>query len=189
MHKAVKIILWIVGSLIAIALLLVLVVGPMVKKNTKKNSPEVTEIYTSNHLEIAVFYCSPSKKGRVIFGDLVPYGEVWRTGANEASTFTTNTDLSIGGKTLAAGKYSLWTIPSVGSWQVIFNSKMYDWGVKFTDSKASRDPQFDVLVTTSQVSKNYVQTEDFSIRIIEIGEELLLVFAWDDVTVPIVLEY
>jgi hypothetical protein len=70
----------------------------------------------------------------VIFGGLVPYGEVWRTGANEATTFTTNQDLLVDGSFLAAGKYTLWTIPGPESWKVIFNSKMYPWGID-TDKK------------------------------------------------------
>jgi hypothetical protein len=65
----------------------------------QKVSPEATAEYKKDDTEISVFYCRPSKKGRVIFGGLEPYGKVWRTGANEATTFTTNKALTIGGKT------------------------------------------------------------------------------------------
>ena len=124
MNKAVKIILWILGILVGILLIFFLLVGPMIKKGTKKHSPEVTEIYEKDGLNIEIFYSSPAKKDREIFGALVPYNEVWRTGANEATTFTTNKDLLIDGQTLPAGEYTLWTIPGEKSWQIIFNSKM-----------------------------------------------------------------
>src|SRR5688572_21647276 len=70
---------------------------------TKKASPEETAEYKNNGKDIKVEYCSPSKRGREIFGSLVPYNEVWRTGANEATTFETATDLTISGKKLPAG--------------------------------------------------------------------------------------
>ncbi len=96
---------------------------------TKAYSPEETVTYEENSLDLEVFYNRPYKKDRVIFGGLVPYGQVWRTGANEATTFSTNEDLLIDGSTLEAGKYTLWTIPMENSWKVIFNSKMYPWGI------------------------------------------------------------
>ena len=137
MSKIAKILLWLVGGFVGLALLFFFVLAPILKNNTKKHSPEQTVTYNQGDLQIDLFYCAPSKKDRVIFGELVPYGEVWRTGANEASTFTTNKDLSIDGQTLAAGTYSLWTIPDREQWQVIFNSKMYPWGVNFTDQKTA----------------------------------------------------
>src|SRR5690606_40445001 len=74
---------------------------------TKKASPENTAIYSKAGTELSVFYCAPSKKEREIFGALIPYGQVWRTGANEATTSTSNKDLKIDGNTLPAGKYTL----------------------------------------------------------------------------------
>ena len=75
----------------------------------------------------------------------MPYGEVWRTGANEATTFETNQDLTVEGSKLEAGKYTLWTIPGETSWIIIFNENMYSWGVSFSDGKASRVEKFDAL--------------------------------------------
>ena len=123
-------------------------------KTNKKSSPEKSVTYSKGEMKLDLFYCSPSKKDREIFGGLVPYNEVWRTGANEASTFTTNKDLMIAGQPLPAGKYTLWTIPNETSWKVIFNDIMYGWGVKFTDQKAARDPDRDVLVVQAKVSKS-----------------------------------
>jgi len=155
--------------------------------NTKKNSPEVTAEYAKGDTKISVFYCSPSKRGRVIFDSLVPYGKVWRTGANEATTFTTNKDLIIGDKALPAGKYTLWTIPGKDEWTVILNSKQYGWGVNF-DAEASREPEADVL----QV-KVPVQTLDNSLEKLTISFEesssLNMILAWDKTMVAVPVKY
>lgn len=189
MNKAVKIVLWIVGILAALVLIFMLVVGPMMKKNTKKHSPEQNITFTQNDLQIDLFYSSPAKKGRVIFGELVPYDEVWRTGANEATTFTTNKDLLIDGKTLPAGKYSLWTIPGKESWQIIFNDHMYSWGVRWQDSKAMREAGYDKLIATAVVSESITSEENFTINVVETPTQaLVLLFSWDQVVVPLPLE-
>ena len=144
--------------------------------NTKKASPEATVTYKKDGLNVSVFYCQPARKGREIFGKLVPFGEVWRTGANEATTFTTNKDLSIGGKTLPAGKYTLWTIPEKDQWMVIFNSKQYDWGVSF-GAKASREAEADVLQIKVPVATLASVQERFNISFDESTSAMIL--AWD----------
>lgn len=187
MNKVVKIALKVLGAFIVVALLFYFVVGPIMKTATKKHSPEVVETYEKDDLNIEIFYCSPSKKDRAIFGELVPYGEVWRTGANEATTFSTNKDLTIDGKVLPAGKYSLWSIPDENTWQIIFNSKMYGWGVRFQDSKAMREKQHDVLVVTTNVSKSMTSQENFTITLMEAPSELVMLFSWDNVVVPVTM--
>ncbi len=186
MNKAVKIVLWIVGILVALVLIFMLVIGPMMKKNTKKHSSEQNITFTQNDLQIDLFYSSPAKKDRVVFGELVPYDEVWRTGANEATTFTTNKGLLIDGKTLPAGKYSLWTIPGKESWQIIFNDHMYGWGVRWQDSKAMREAEYDKLIVTAVVSESITFKENFTINVVETPtQELVLLFSWDQVVVPL----
>lgn len=166
----------------------VLIVGlfvafKIIQYNTKKASPEATAEYKSNGTEVSVFYNRPSKRGREIFGGLVPHGQVWRTGANEATTFTTNRDLTIGGKPLPAGKYTLWTIPQKDAWTVIFNNKQYGWGVDW-DSKASREAAADVLQVQVPVEAQNPPLEQFLISFDETTPALVL--AWDQtkVTVP-----
>ena len=188
MKKFLNILLWIIGSLIVLSLLFVFVIGPIMKSQTKKHSPEQHITHHQGDLELKAFYCSPSKKDRVIFGELVPYDEVWRTGANEPSTFTTNKDLTIDGKTLAKGTYTLWTIPGESNWQVIFNSEMYDWGVKFSDQTPSREPEYDVVVATVPSSKSLTMMEDFTISFSDIGDDTLMILAWDQVVVPVLLQ-
>ena len=188
MKKFLNILPWIIGSLIVLSLLFIFVIGPILKSQTKKHSPEQHITHNQGDLELKVFYCSPSKKDRKIFGELVPYGEVWRTGANEASTFTTNKDLSIDGKTLAKGTYTLWTVPGNTTWDLIFNSEMYDWGVKLTDQKPAREPKYDALVTTVTVSNSLTTTESFTISFSDIETATLMTLAWDNVVVPVILK-
>src|SRR6056297_2810384 len=104
--------------------MIILIVAIMVpyfifKTNTKSYSPEDTVTYQKDDLTLEVFYNRPYKKDRQIFGGLVPYGEVWRTGANEATTFFTSKDILVDGSLLPAGEYTLWTIPMESSWKVI----------------------------------------------------------------------
>ena len=186
MKKLKKILLWAVGIIGVLLLVFNFILWPIMQKQTKKNSPEQLITYTKDDLKIDVFYCSPSKKGRETFGNLVPYDEVWRTGANEASTFTTNKDLMISGQPLKAGEYTLWTIPSQDSWKIIFNSKMYGWGVKLTDQKASRDPDHDALVVEANVSQSINIVEEFSITLNDPSPiTTVMLFAWDNVVVPL----
>ena len=188
MKKFLKILLWIIGSLIVLSLLFIFVIGPIMKSQTKKHSPEQHITHNQGDLELKVFYCSPSKKERKIFGELVPYGEVWRTGANEASRFTTNKDLLIDGKTLTKGTYTLWTIPGETTWDVIFSSELYDWGVKITDQKPAREPEYDALVSTVSVSTSLTITESFTISFTDIETATVMTLAWDNVVVPVILE-
>lgn len=188
MSKFKKRFFWVFGILLVIVLLFRFVIGPYAKTQTKKHSPEQHITHQQGDLELKAFYCSPSKKGRVIFGVLVPYNEVWRTGANEASTFTTNKDLVINGKELLKGTYTLWTIPGEKSWQVIFNSEMYEWGVKFTDQSAARDPKNDALIATVPVSNSLTVSENFTISFSEANNGTLMIFAWDNTVVPVLLQ-
>ncbi len=81
--------------------------------------------------DITITYCRPGVKGRVIWGDLVPYDKIWRAGANENTTIEFNNDLVIEGKTLPAGKYGFWLRPAERNWTVIFNNTNDVWGLSF----------------------------------------------------------
>ncbi len=91
-------------------------------------SPPAKASGKAGNANITISYSQPSVKGRVIFGDLVPYGKVWRTGANEATVFETDSDIMVEGKKLAVGKYALFTIPGEKSWTIIFNKTWNQWG-------------------------------------------------------------
>jgi len=144
----------------------------------KPLSPKDTVEFKLNDLELEVFYNRPSKRDRDIFGGLVAYNQVWRTGANEATTFETNESLKIGTDYLVAGKYTLWTIPGEDSWEVIFNSKQYPWGVNDA-MEAMREPNFDVLSITVPVQKLESPVEQFTIAFDNSTDNLSLTIAWD----------
>lgn len=149
----------------------------LMKRNTKKHSPEATYSYFSGEQELVkVTYCRPSKKGREIFGALVPYDQVWRTGANEATTIELGMDLVIGGKPVSKGKYTLWTKPGPTVWEVYINKKMYPWGVDF-DGNAQRDPSADAAVISAPVEQLPEEVEMFTIHGPEDGSALWL--DWD----------
>ncbi|HEY5917059.1 MAG TPA: DUF2911 domain-containing protein [Chryseolinea sp.] len=90
-------------------------------------SPPAKATGTVNGKTITIDYSRPSVKGRKIFGDLVPYGQVWRAGANETTAFTLSADAQVGGKSLPAGKYAFFVIPNEKEWTVVFN-KTVKWG-------------------------------------------------------------
>ena len=165
---------WLIISLVA---LIVLLFGAYkyMQSQTKKHSPEETISHTVSGGEVEVFYNRPYKKDRVIFGDLVPYGEVWRTGANEATTFSTNVDLTIEGEDLAAGKYTFWTIPGETEWVLIWNTKMHPWGVNW-DAKAAREDAHDILSVTVPAETIDDVVEQFTIRFSSSNE---LILEWD----------
>lgn len=94
----------------------------------KKASPAATAEGTIDGVTVKIDYHQPSAKGRTVMGSLVPYGKVWRTGANDATTIELSDDVKIEGKTLAKGKYSLFTIPGEKEWTIIFNKKAKQWG-------------------------------------------------------------
>jgi hypothetical protein len=155
---------------------------------TKSASPEQTVSFEEGDLKINVFYNRPYKKGRVIFGGLVPYDAVWRTGANEATTFETSKALNIQGKKLAPGKYSLWTIPGKENWVVIFNSEFGQWGIN-SDGNANRDPALDAVSVDIIPITQEKEFEQFTIAFDQVGEEAEMVLIWDKTLVAIPFSY
>lgn len=115
--------------------LLTLVVSVFAQAQDKKASPAETAKGTINGSEITINYGSPSVRGRVIWGELVPYGKVWRAGANEATTFETSKDITVAGQKLPAGKYALFVIPEKDNITVIFNKDTKQWGAYDYDAK------------------------------------------------------
>ena len=102
---------------------------------TPQPSPTATIIQKVGVSDISVEYSRPGAKGREIFGDLVPYGKMWRTGANKATKITFNEDCIFGGKNIKKGSYSLFTIPDMNVWSVLLNNDTELWGVGDYDKK------------------------------------------------------
>lgn len=107
---------------------------------------------------VELSYSRPAVKGRKIFGDIVPFGAVWRTGANSATTLTFGDEVTIGGTKIPAGKYGLLTIPDKKSWTIII-SKQTD-----VTGPAAYKPEMDVVRVTADVAKTKATTESFTIQ-------------------------
>lgn len=134
---------------------------------------------------IKIVYGQPYKRGRDIFGQLVPYGEVWRTGANEATEITSTQDILFAGKRLEAGTYALFTIPRGDNapWTIILNNKLGQWGA--FEYQATYD-EFRVHVPAT---RKETATEAFTIEFSEItGDSTSIIMQWDhtEVTIPII---
>ena len=182
-----KVLKWILAVLAVLILLFIFVGMPYLKEQTKKHSPERTATYTQNGYDLEVNYSSPFKKGRVIFGELVPYDKVWRTGANEPTTFTTGTDIQIIDKPLPTGTYSLWTIPGKDSWEIILNDDIPDWGVTVTSGgrETTRKPANDVVTVTVPVQIQNPEAESFTIDFTEEDTQVWLQLYWDETKVKV----
>lgn len=102
-------------------------------------------------------YSSPRLKGRKMIGGENPYGEVWRTGANEATTFVTSGDVVVGGKTVPAGSYTIFTVPNPDKWVLIINKKTGEWGIPY-NYESDELARVDMKVSTLPSS-----VEDFTI--------------------------
>lgn len=172
MNKIVKIVL------ISVAVLALAFFGYMTY--TKSKSPASTVAFNENGLSVQVDYCQPYKKGRVVFGTLVPYGKVWRTGANEATIFDVKQDVKVADKPLKAGKYTLWTIPDTDKWTIIFNGQTGQWGTMYDESK-------DVMRVEVPASKIAETVEQFNISLAPAtgGSDMILRWENTEVKVPV----
>jgi len=102
---------------------------------SKRPSPHETASVTLKGKKITIDYGRPFLKGRKVGQELAPYGKVWRTGADEATTLNTEIDLNIGGIKVPAGSYTLYTLPSEGTWKLIINKQTGQWGTKYDESQ------------------------------------------------------
>jgi hypothetical protein len=159
-----------------IALLtLLMLTAALASAQEKRPSPSAqAQCKFSDGKTITVNYSSPRAKGRKIFGDLVPYGEVWRTGANEATTFVTDANLTIDGKDIPAGSYTIFTVPGQDKWTLIVNKKTGEWGIPYkyeSDELARAD---------MTVSKTSAPVENFTISFHEMGNGCHMYLDWEN---------
>ena len=142
-----------------------------------QKSPKSVLTQTVGLTDITITYHRPGLKGRSM-EKLAPTGKVWRTGANNATAFLTSKAITIGGKELAAGNYSLWTIPGDGEWTIIINSK-HGWGTQYDESG-------DVMRFNVKAAKTAEATETVTINISDIdanGKDAALEIRWGNVSV------
>jgi hypothetical protein len=176
-----------VGS--APATLLLLAVAPLVALALLSCTPRVGEergddaeraskngkvTGTLDGVAVTLEYGRPKVKGRPVWGELVPYGEVWRTGADEATTIAFSADVLVEGERLPAGTYGLFSIPSEGGWTWVFNSEARQWGAYDYDERKDV-----VRVTVQPATAEHVEEMDFRID----GEKVVL--RWEKLAVPL----
>jgi len=121
---------------------------------------------------LMVDYGRPYRRGRVVFGQVVPWDRVWRTGANAATQLSTDTPLIVGGQEIPAGTYSLWTVPSLGAATLIVNRQTGQWGTEY-------DPNRDLLHVELSQERLPERVEQFTISIEPAGDGGVLRMSWD----------
>ena len=142
-------------------------------------SPAATATGNIGEATITINYSSPFVKGREIWGGLVPYDKVWRAGANQATVFETDKDITIEGKKLPAGKYSFYALPGEKEWQIFFNSETGQWGVQ-GGGATTKDPEKDVVVVTVKPVKSSMN-ESLLYEVTENGVSL----KWEFLEIPL----
>lgn len=139
-----------------------------------KASPAETATGKIGDVTVTVNYSSPAVKGRNIWGGLVPYGQVWRSGANEATTVTFDKDVMVEGQPLTAGTYSFYTLPGQEEWTVIFNKTAKQWGTQY-------DEKQDALRVRVKPIKSATMNERLKYNVTDDG----LVLQWENLEVPV----
>jgi len=148
-------------------------------KSKRPSPPASAACKFSDGKTIKIDYSSPRAKGRKIFGEasekaLVPYGQIWRTGANDATTFVTDTNVTVGGKAVPAGSYTIFTEPKADAWSLVISKKTGEWG---TDYPGEKEDLVRVPVT---VSKTSAPVENFTIAFDQAGSKCTLRIEWEN---------
>jgi len=119
------------GGVLSLVLGCALVVAAQQDKSKRPSPPAQAKWDLGGGKAVTIDYSSPRAKGRKVYGELVPFGQVWRTGANEATTLVTPVDLTIGGAAVPAGSYTIFTTPNKDKWTLIISKKTGEWGTDY----------------------------------------------------------
>jgi hypothetical protein len=147
-------------------------------------SPPARISITIGGKKLTIAYSSPSIRGRKIMGGLVPYGQWWRTGADNATTFQTNADLDLGGLKVPKGIYTIYTLPGATAWQLIINKQTGQWGTEYNQRQDLGRVKMNLAPTPSLV-------DSFKIELLSTGgNKGLLKMSWErtEVSVPFVVQ-
>jgi hypothetical protein len=145
-------------------------------KSKRPSPPATAKCELAGGKTVTIDYSSPRKKGRNVFPDVVKYGEVWRTGANEATTFVTTADVMVGSTRVPAGSYTLFTLPGKDKWTLIISKKTGEWG---TDYPGEKEDLARVEMKSGGAS---APVENFTISFEKAGNGCNLKLAWDTTT-------
>lgn len=143
-------------------------------KSKRPSPPANAQCDLGGGKTLTIDYSSPRANGRKIMGDLVPYGQVWRAGANEATTFVTDADLNVGGTTVPAGKYTIFTVPEQNKWSLVVSKKTGEWGTAYPG------PSEDLARIDMKVSKTPSMVENFAIAFDKAGAGCTLRMEWEN---------
>jgi hypothetical protein len=143
-------------------------------KSQRPSPPAQAKCDLGGGKTLTIDYSSPRAKGRKIMGDLVPYGQVWRAGANEATTFVTDSDLNVGGTTVPAGSYTIFTVPQQDKWSLVISKKTGEWGTAYPG------PSNDLARIDMKVSKTPSMVENFTIAFDNAGGTCTLRMEWEN---------
>jgi DUF2911 family protein len=143
-------------------------------KAKRPSPPASAQCKFSDGKSVKVDYSSPRAKGRKIYGDLVPNGQVWRTGANEATTFVTDTNVSVGGTSVPAGSYTIFTVPNADKWTLVISKKTGEWGTDYPGEKE------DLARVPMSVSKTSGAVENFTIAFDQKGGSCTMNIDWEN---------
>ena len=142
-------------------------------KGARPSPPAKAQCKLADGKTITIDYSSPRMKGRKIFGDLVPYGKVWRAGANEATTFVTTGDASVGGTAVPAGSYTIFVIPTADKWTLVISKKTGEWGTAYPGADN------DLARVDMKVSKLSAPVENFTIAFDQASGGCALKMEWE----------
>jgi hypothetical protein len=170
------------SAIFAVFLLCIAVFAMAQEKAPPKSPPADAECKFSDGKTIKMHYSSPRMRGRKIYGGLVPYDEVWRTGANEATTFVTDTNLTVAGKDVPAGSYTIFTVPGPDKWTLIINKKTGEWGIPY---KYESD---ELLRADMNVSKTPSPVDNFTIGFEQTGGACTMNLDWESTRASIQLQ-
>jgi hypothetical protein len=142
-------------------------------KASRPSPPAKAACKLTDGKTVTIDYSSPRAKGRKIYGGLVPYGQVWRAGANEATTFVTDTDLNVGGTNVPAGSYTIFAIPAEDKWTLVISKKTGEWGTAYPG------PENDLARIDMKVAKLPSPVENFTIAFDEHAGTCTMRMDWE----------
>ena len=162
-----------VGGALSLLLCGALLVAAQQDKSKRPSPPAQASWDLGGGKSVTIDYSSPRTKGRKIYGELVPFGQVWRTGANEATTLVTPVDLTIGGTAVPAGSYTIFTVPNKDKWALVISKKTGEWGTDYPGQSN------DLARVDMKVSALSSPMENFTISFEKAGSGANLNIDWD----------
>jgi len=167
---------------IVVVALIVLAVSAVAQEKKPLSPPATVSVTFADGKTVTINYSQPSMRGRKIFGGLVPYDQVWRTGANAATSLKTDANLTIGGTAVPAGNYTLYTIPGENNWTLIVNKQTGQWGTKYSQGQ-------DLARIPMKVTARPSGLETFTISFDKTGSDTaMLRLEWENTIASVVVK-